>query len=928
MYAAKASSNASSNASSIFESTGEERYAQRVVQFDDENKSLFTILNIIAHDPIHDYGSTSNKSRWNKNTNIVKKFLTDSLTINNEYKGGMMKEEDGRKEKRPRGDKEDDSEVIDNTKKMRTNVSAAAYTEPMDGLSSPRSTQKSPPSTPTSNNLSQESLYDNKNEYNNAINEMVNDVNTSIIFLLFQAVIEQWGRRKKDINSLNVNGSIIEKMLDLIKPSQLGEGSIDVDEPQKGGGLEEDYTNILTEIITDLQKEVPREVEVPKTENLFNQISHWLSRKNEIIKNKIINAIFTQKEIKDESGKMEEFTADQSAAPSDDFKYFTEETEPTEIKEIKEKIETEIKEQEAIKNEKKQKYDKRLKVLYSINPVNSTNISEWVTETNKQFNITLFYPKEDPIRETIKKTYEEKLEEGYIKNIAPIDGKIKDLKKKKNATQKEIENLESGQLSKEEIRIRGNFCSFIAKSGLYLTKVCNKNGFKTYGFKDLHPKNIYNNLLNTQIDILLYQSGWNNGEGNINTGQLDNELFNFYSKSRSSAASLFAVKASSQDNHLFTKIPQGDKRYFGPKHGSNKYIVNNAAPINNTYTFCPYSSVLDGMSNCSSSTTTYERGNMDFTIVGPEPNNIYYNGKLSVNPTHTDTTVKLEFEVGLNIKLNGDDKLKIKGEKSNINMNNANNLEAYNVLKNTLVNIINFIENPFNFIAPKTILIIPTGTGTGTLQKKKSDIRSVQDYILDTNNYTLTDEEQPPSNIFDNLFNIFVLNPNLFNKVVHSEILFKVLGDLFQEINSLCKYGGYTGENYETTDDVIKYNMLPGGGDTIRGFFANDRPSAIRFLYMLQHATKDSINQQAYGGYYSSSKGKITELIGDALPISVSYNGGFPIKKTQKSKQTRKRTKNKHPKKTKNAKRKNNSKTRKHKKKIIRRNTRKSNKSR
>ena len=68
---------------------------------------------------------------------------------------------------------------------------------------------------------------------------------------------------------------------------------------------------------------------------------------------------------------------------------------------------------------------------------------------------------------------------------------------------------------------------------------------------------------------------------------------------------------------------------------------------------------------------------------------------------------------------------------------------------------------------------------------------------------------------------------------------------------------------------------------------------------MLQHATKDSINQQAYGGYYSSSKGKITELIGAALPISVSYNGGFPIKKTQKSKQTRKRTKNKHPKKRK-----------------------------
>lgn len=570
---------------------------------------------------------------------------------------------------------------------------------------------------------------------------------------------------------------------------------------------------------------------------------------------------------------------------------------------------------------KKQKYDERLKALHSINPVNSTNISEWVTETNKQFNITLFYPKEDPIRETIKKTYEEKLEEGYIKNIAPIDGTIISLKKEKYAIEKEIDNLESGQLSKEEIKIRGNFCSFIAKSGLYLTEVCDKDGFKTTGFDDLQPKNIYNKLLNTQIDILLYQSGWNNREGNINTGQLDNELFKFYSKKPSP----IALKASSPDNHLFTKMEQGIS-YFGPKSGSNKYIVNNAAPINNKYTFCPYSSILDGMSNCSSKTTTYERGNMNFKIRGPEDDNIYYNGKLSVNPTQydssvKDTTVNLEFEVGLNIKLNKRDNLKLQGEKKNINMDNPTNLEAHNVLKDTLVNILKFIETPFYFLTPKTIIIIPTDKGTA--QKNIYDIRSVQDYILDTNTFTLAEDKQPPqppSNIFDNLFNIFVLNPELFNKVVHSKILFKVVGDLFQEINSVCKYGGYTGVNYQATDDVIKYNMTHGEGDTVRGFFANDRPSGIRFLYMLQHAKRDSINQKAYGGYYSSINGP--ELIG-AAPNTGITNGGFPIKKTPKSKQTRKHTKNKHPKKTKNAKRKNNKKTRKHKKKIIRRNTRK-----
>ena len=62
----------------------------RVVEFDDKNKSLFLILNIIAHDPIHDYGSTSNKSRWNKNTNIVKNFSPGRLTTTAGFKGGII----------------------------------------------------------------------------------------------------------------------------------------------------------------------------------------------------------------------------------------------------------------------------------------------------------------------------------------------------------------------------------------------------------------------------------------------------------------------------------------------------------------------------------------------------------------------------------------------------------------------------------------------------------------------------------------------------------------------------------------------------------------------------------------------------------------------------------------------------------------------
>lgn len=1011
---------------------------QRVIEFNTENKALFTILNIIAHDPIHDYGATSNISRWNKNANIVKNFGSDKYTF--AHSGGMkienrMKLWENRGKKRGYNSNTRAKQVLKNQQEQRKeNINAERnnlnYNEPDVG---PIKLEPIVPGTETirtdntiktfdtssgsnlfgdliseSASSSQTSIEENLNDFsnnevfNNAINEMVDDVNTSIIFLLFQVVIEWLRGQKKQINI--DEQSIITQMIELIKPTESGamelkEGPIFVDEHQNGGGMGDDYAKVLTKIITKISE--PKESKKPQqtSEQLFNKFSNWLSLNTILIKDTIMKSInpkqkdtgsrsaaadatvtdtssdngsgamegVTKKDTAAEknvihkkanaaaetssnanSGKNEEFTAKvQSATLTDDYEYFKKENEQSasqtdddddeyfkeeneqieikeKIKKIK-KIEENIKIKEATKNEIEIPYKEAENDLEKV--VSTDDFNNWVDLTNKKLKLkspNTFNParSDRTINETISKN-KQKLNNLRIEQSKKIRQDIKEFKQKQNNLQKEIDNLESGQLSKEEIKIRGNFCNFIAKSGLYLTGVCDKDGFKQNGFKqnDLQG-NIYDKLLNRQIDILLYQSGWNNGESKITTGQLDYELFKFYSTTKSSS---IAVKASSPDNHLFTKMQE--KRYFPYKEGL-KYIVNNAAPINNKYTFCPYSSILDGMSNCSSTTTTFERGNMNFKIKGPKPNSIYYNGKLNLNPFELsesieNSSVNLDFDVRLNL----DSKtINLTGKKENIILKKAYNLEAHNVLKNTLVKIIQFIEKPFNFLTPPKITI-PTNID-GTSGVSTFNVREIQDYILDTDNYVLADDrpQKPKSNIFNNLFNIFVLNPDLF-KIVYSEILFKVVGDLFQEINSVCKYGGYNSMYYKATDDVIKYDMM-GNGNTIRGFFANDRPSGIRFLYMLQHANQNCINQEAYGGYYSNSKGNTTELIGSAPPSAPIYaakagsKGGFPIKKTQKTKR-KKKNKQKTKQTRKHKKTQKSKQTRKHKKKIIRHNTRK-----
>jgi hypothetical protein len=126
-----------------------------------------------------------------------------------------------------------------------------------------------------------------------------------------------------------------------------------------------------------------------------------------------------------------------------------------------------------------------------------------------------------------------------------------------------------------------------------------------------------------------------------------------------------------------------------------------------------------------------------------------------------------------------------------------------------------------------------------------------------------------------------------FQRIMYT-ILFKGAGDLYQEINAVCKNGGYIG--------VISYN-----GDIIRWdnatehakrlFVAKDRPSGCRFIFFRKFGRPEEINQLAYGGYWDESEsGK--KMIYYHGNNTAAYNGGVrnarQIKQNKINKQTKK----------------------------------------
>ena len=371
----------------------------------------------------------------------------------------------------------------------------------------------------------------------------------------------------------------------------------------------------------------------------------------------------------------------------------------------------------------------------------------------------------------------------------------------------DIRRSQTGHLTSQDKTLVGNFMKLIAKMGLLLTKCVERTKINDIWSHDINWSG--NSPLDMQINALLYVADI---EGGSSTSKdIDTTLINYYDDS---------IPGNGGYNYKNGEYMKDQRLKCS---GSNKYIINNAAPIGSLskLAFCPYSSIIDGMSQCSWNTAQsdgIEYGNMNFKITGVSDteDSLYYNGVLEIPENQENVIVNnypARINVGFNINFPGYGK--VRGNKSAINMTNADVLDAPVILRNVLLTILLSIPN-LNY-------------------------ENIWDDIYER----LFEEVDNPQ---------FPIGPDKIPifELIYREILFKGVGDFFQEINAVAKHGGYTMANYHNDRGI--YNYPGANGNQIRCFLAKDRPSGTRFIYMLLNGRADQINQKAFGGYYNKDK--------------------------------------------------------------------------
>jgi hypothetical protein len=444
-----------------------------------------------------------------------------------------------------------------------------------------------------------------------------------------------------------------------------------------------------------------------------------------------------------------------------------------------------------------------------------------------------------------------------------------------------------GYLTREDKAVRSDFSKLMAMSGLYVTQICDFNGV----VRETSTQVADSPELAQQINILLYlATGWhtnaeNNGKGwgTITTAALDENLFNWFNPPAGDANPVY---------------PPAETRY--KCNNTGKYIINNAAPLANVLkssVFCPWTSILDGMSQCSWNTAVgqNERGNINFTISDGlplgAPVSLSYNGILTVHPVNqTNNPNGTNITITLNITPSTGDFPASPASPTQLalptlnlslptNVKTGHDLEASTVLMKTLTEYITYIIS----------------FGSDTFNK----------------NLALLDSIFAGGTIFSNLFQLYdnnfipVRNNGQRNNIyqcIYKHILFKGTGDLFQEINGVCKYGGYTGEMYFYDPGVLSYTFLPvpgATGDQLRFIASKDRPSGTRIAFMIKRGQPNEINLRAFGGYYDTGNEFIVRRdrnIDPCRPLPLGnpfMNAGKIIKrKTKKNKKQRKTKKN------------------------------------
>ena len=798
-------------------------------------QTLYLLLNIIAHDVIHDYGPAGGtEQRWQNNQILVKQFTNDYYSFTNPLTGGQE----------PLNKKiKTDSTTITTTNDSQRDNSNQIITIPGTQIRTfgeqqigerrkvkarptnifPGSFQKlgEQPKLDYARGITSpdEALMFKYDIYINILNEMKNDINNTIIFTFFNhfLLFSQNGIAN-NINYINTEQYIVPLG---ISDSDYKDVFKDISNKFIGycylnhnitSISYQDYLNILCTFLSgDAVKQ-----------SIFENIDFIQSVGT---KRKSYEGGYRYKKggKKDQELNYEEAT---NLVNDIDSVNKSQQTQ-TYLNKLNEIYEEYNKTQGAITQENRKEYEDVRKLLIK----EYQNVFLKYEQSKKSGSL---YGDID-----ILPTLKVRFSRHTINLLENFNNKIKatllDYYKiidEYNKTQEKIERkrlddllaAQQGELTSMDKEVRQQFSRFIARGGLFLTNICKNTGEIQKNLSSLPG----DSALRKEINILLYIADWtqNIGWQEIRNQSLDDELIAFF------------IETS----------PEIEGRYSC--RSTPSYVVNNAAPISNdlkSMTFCPYTSILDGMSQCSwnSAQGTIEYGNMDFHIINNEEN-VFYNGKLNIDNSKIENGYPISLNLSYNVKVNPN--LTLNGNKKTTI--NGIDLEAHFVLKNTLVNVINYILS----------------------------VDETQKSMIFTN-----------GKIFANLFELYSNNNNisLFN-LVYSEILFKGTGDLFQEINCVSKFGGYKMDNYTIDKDIL--SIKTSDGNQLRFFAANDRPSGTRFIYMLLNGNPSEINIKAMGGYYSKEKLLIVKRPdnnNNCQTIPVIRGGKKNINKTRRLKKKR-----------------------------------------
>ena len=499
-------------------------------------------------------------------------------------------------------------------------------------------------------------------------------------------------------------------------------------------------------------------------------------------------------------------------------------------------------------------------------------------------------------KEVISKIEKQKIEQEKIrlKQIKEAQQQKKQKEEEENKKRKPSDTLEqptkkqkteTGSIDiSEETATAWKINRLVAKSVLKFCNICQDyNGTINSNFVN----GIQNDYLKLEIEIL-YNIGYQQRLRLVElaSGNLDDKLEAGFIENIQQNNTLLNQKVYilHEEDKGYPNVPvdkSWSKTITDAMNQNKLFYINNATTkpisiqkkeLDSSFSFCPASSILDGMSQCSynSALSRIEYGDMNFQIIANDQNkSVYHQGILKINNQSAN-----KISVTVTTQTLFPDNTLLNSSVKNVDLKTGIELNA-NVVYRSQV---------------ETIYTIFSGL-----------IKEYPQGILTKNLNSL-------------LWNRLQNNIELCKQILQKGSL-KSCGDLFQEINTCTKNGAYTkflnnltNLNNPTSSQntanlykvniqnkqIIEYNL---NGNALRVCLCNDRPSGLRIVFTLLFADSANINQLSLGGYCGPNS-KIIAVSRPQLTIPVNSSklkkkgGTMKKKKNPKKKQMTRKKKN------------------------------------